>query len=65
MRGRGCLSCEAAPATCSNGLATADAAKEPVAILQACQRLLGAPAFLSELAAWRRDCKESVWTPPP
>ncbi len=33
--------------------------------LKACQRLPGAPALLSDLAAWRRDCTESVWTPPP
>ena len=54
-----------APATCSSGVATAGAAKEPGGSLQACQRLLEAPALLPELAAWRRDCKESVWTPPP
>jgi hypothetical protein len=33
--------------------------------LQACQRLLGAPALLPELAASCRDCKDSVRTPPP
>ena len=33
--------------------------------MQACQRLLGAPALLPELAVWRSSCKESTWSPPP
>jgi hypothetical protein len=33
--------------------------------LQGCQRVLGAPTLLPELAAWRASCKESVWAPPP
>ena len=33
--------------------------------LQACQRLLGTPALLPELAVWRSSCKESTWSPPP
>ncbi len=33
--------------------------------MQACQRLLRAPALLPELAVWRGSCKDSTWFRPP